>query len=183
MLTLEGAGGLAAAGVGEEATGALLVTCAPHHVCISSNQLSILLTVRYVRSCCPPEGSSHDLHTRHACMQATTSCILHVRQAVNAALLRGRVLSGKALATCIGGGGDSDTRAGGGLPMTDMPTGGGVPSKPPPLTPPLTPGGVGCVGMLPVAYTSHWALSRKDPACCFGGTMGFVRTVERGCAE
>lgn len=57
-------------------------------------------------------------------------------------------------------------KAGGGLPSTDVLKGGGGPSIPPPLTPPLTPpppltGGAGCVGMLPVAYSSHLALSSK----------------------
>ena len=90
------------------------------------------------------------------------------------------MLSRKAAATCTGGGGDCATKAGGGLPMINMPIGGRGPSKPPPLIPPLTPpltsGGVGCVGMLPVAYTSHWALSSKGPASCFGRTMHFERT-------
>ena len=99
-------------------------------------------------------------------------------RAVNASLLRGDALSRKAAATCIGGGGDCNMKAGGGLPMIEIPTGGGGPSKPPPLTPPLIPpltaGGVACVGMLPVAYTSHWALSSKGPASCFGGTMCFA---------
>ena len=52
--------------------------------------------------------------------------------------------------------------AGGGLPMTARFMGGGGPSEPPPLAPPLSlppplMGGVGCVVVLPVAY-SHWAL-------------------------
>ena len=57
-------------------------------------------------------------------------------------------------------------KAGGGLPSTDVLEGGGGPIIPPPLTPPLAPpppltGGDGCVGMLPVAYSSHLALSSK----------------------
>lgn len=45
VLTLEGAGGLAAAGVGEDATGALLVTCAPGYMSRSSSaaQCAVIL--------------------------------------------------------------------------------------------------------------------------------------------
>ena len=69
----------------------------------------------------------------------------------------------EAAKTCTGGG-DCDVKTGGGLPMIVMPRGGGGPSKPPPLvpplTPPLTPRSIGCVGLLPIAYTSHWALQQ-----------------------
>jgi len=55
--------------------------------------------------------------------------------------------------------------------MINMPTGGGGPSKPPPLTPPLTPPPLmgDCVGAAPVAYISHWALSSKG--YCFAGHL------------
>ncbi len=66
---------------------------------------------------------------------------------------------GQAQGTCVGGGGDCEMKAGGGLPSTDMLKGGGGPSIPPSLTPPT--GGDGCMEMLPVAYSSHLALSSK----------------------
>ena len=54
VLTLEGAGGLAAAGVGEDATGALLVTCATQRMYFETSRLITMLGVRVRRSGWPP---------------------------------------------------------------------------------------------------------------------------------